>query len=197
MFRTLAAWHTALLYLLSAAVWAELDVGVVPPLAIFRYSFAMAKYWPSSAEVSGGIPLTARMSVGVTLVRPCCSNAVFACAYAWARAACAWAVVTAMPAWRASSSLIWYRISQVKVDCVCWDAVRFTTPGYCLTAWLRLATWIPRVATEIRWSPTIAAAPILTGVTAQPVTSSPTPTTMADALTSLRSTAGPFSRSAY
>src|SRR5580704_4336495 len=98
-----------------------------------------------------------------------------------------------MPCWRASSWLIWYRISQLKVAWVSSAAVRLTTPGYCLAvtvaAWLRSVTSVPRVAIEIRWLPTIAAAPILSGVTAQPVTASPAPITTADAHRSLRSTA--------
>ena len=53
--------------------WAEVDVGAVPPLAIFRNSVVIASYRPSSAAVFGGIPLAARISVGVTLVMPCCS----------------------------------------------------------------------------------------------------------------------------
>ena len=43
-----------------------------------------------------------------------------------------------------------------------------TVLGYRRWAWLRLAASVPRVAIEIRWSPTIAAEPSLTGVTAQP-----------------------------
>ena len=93
-----------------------------------------------------------------------------------------------IPAWRATSSLIWYRISQVKVACVSCVGLRLMTPGYLLAAWLRLVTSEPSVATEIRWLPTIAAEPILSGVTAQPVITSPTPLTMAAAVTSLRST---------
>ena len=34
MFSALAAWHSALLSWLLAAVWADRDVGVVPPLAM-------------------------------------------------------------------------------------------------------------------------------------------------------------------
>ena len=80
MFRALAAWHSAWLSLLPAAVWAADEVGVVPPLAIFRYWLAIASYRPSSGAVFGGMPLETRIRVGVTLVRPCCSAAVFAAA---------------------------------------------------------------------------------------------------------------------
>jgi hypothetical protein len=63
MFRALAAWHSAWLSLLPAAVWAaEPAAGAVPPLAIVRYWLAIASYRPSSSEVFGGIPLAARMS---------------------------------------------------------------------------------------------------------------------------------------
>src|SRR5712691_11198906 len=91
-----------------------------------------------------------------------------------------------MPAWRASSSLIWNRTSQVSVSCVSCAGLSWTVPGYSLTAWLRLVTWVSRVAIVIRWLPTIAAAPILTGL--HPVTTSPAPSTTADTLTSLPST---------
>ena len=96
-----------------------------------------------------------------------------------------------MPAWRASSSLIWNRTSQVSVSCVSCAELNWTVPGYCLTAWLRLVTSVLRVAIVIRWLPVIAAAPILTGP--HPVTRSPTPSTTADTLISLRSTGMPFS----
>jgi len=78
MLSALAAWHSALLNLALAAVWAALVVGGVPPLAILMYSFAIASYRPSAGAVSGGIPLAARMRVGVTLVRPCCCAAASA-----------------------------------------------------------------------------------------------------------------------
>ncbi len=79
MSRALAAWHSAWLSLLPAAVEAaEPAAGVVPPLAIFRYAFAIASYWPRSAEVSGGIPLATRMRVLLGLVRPCCEAWDFA-----------------------------------------------------------------------------------------------------------------------
>ena len=72
--------------------------------------------------------------------------------------------------------------------CVSCAWVRLTTPGYLLAAWLRLVTSEPSVATEIRWLPTMAAEPILSGVTAQPVAISPMPIAMAGTVTSLRST---------
>src|SRR3984957_1549832 len=188
MFRVLAAWHSALLSLLPAAAGAhEPGAGAVPPLAAARYWLAIASYRPSSAEVFGGMPLAARMSARVTLVRPCCWAADFAVVYAWLRACSAWAVVTVMPAWRATSSLIWYRISQVKVAWVRSDAFRLMMVGYFAAAWLRLMVSVSRVAIVIRWLPTIAAAPIFTGEHA--ATAKPTPATTADALISLRSTA--------
>src|SRR5487761_1319641 len=73
MFRALAAWHSAVLSLLPAAVWAEDEVGAVPPLAIVRYWLAIDSYRPSKSAVFGGIPLAARIRVRVTLVTPCCS----------------------------------------------------------------------------------------------------------------------------
>src|SRR5580693_1380789 len=188
MFRALAAWHSAWLSLLPAAVWAaEPAAGTVPPLAIVRYWLAIDSYRPSSAEVFGGIPLAARIRVWVALVRPCCSAADSAAATAWFSAFWPWAVETVMPAWRAISSKIWYRISHVNVACVRCDAVRLTDAGYFAAAWLRLVTSVSRVAIVIRWLPTIAAAPIFTG--AHAATAKPTPTTTADALISLRSTA--------
>src|SRR5689334_5645458 len=95
-----------------------------------------------------------------------------------------------MPSCLASSSLIWNRISQVSVCCVCWTGVSGTGLGWILRYLLRLVTSLSRVATVIRWSPTIAAAPILTGP--HPVTTSPAPSTRADTLMSLRSTAMSF-----
>ena len=84
MFRALAAWHSAWLSLLPAAVWAaEPAAGAVPPLAIVRYWLAIASYRPSSSEVFGGIPLAARIRVRVTLVRPCCSAEASAVVTAW------------------------------------------------------------------------------------------------------------------
>ena len=133
------------------------------------------------------MPLAARIRVWVALVRPCCSAADIALWTAWFSASCAWAAETVIPCWRASSSVIWYRISQVKVACVRCDAFRLTAAGYCAAAWLRLVTAVSRVAIVIRSSPTIAAAPIFTGEHA--ATARPTPITMADALISLRSTA--------
>ena len=47
-------------------------------LAIVGYSLAIASYRPSSAAVFGGIPLKARIRIGVTLVRPCCSAVTIA-----------------------------------------------------------------------------------------------------------------------
>src|SRR5579859_2180803 len=190
MFRALAARHSAWLSLLVAAVAAaEPLAGIVPPLACFRYWSEIASYRPSSADVSGGMPLAARMSSWLTLGRPWAAAA----ASAWVRAALSalapWAGEIVIPCWRASSSVIWYRISQVKVACVRWAAVMVSTRGYFAAAWVRLVTWLSRVAIEIRWSPTTAAAPSLSGVTAQPATARPVPITMADALISLRSTA--------
>src|ERR1700730_10316093 len=78
-------------------------------------------------------------------------------------------------------------MSQVKVACGRWDAFRLTMVGYCAAAGLRLVPSVPRVAIVIRWWPTIAAAPIFTGEHA--ATAKPAPTTTADALISLRSTA--------
>src|SRR5579859_2119186 len=190
MFRALAARHSAWLSLLVAAVAAaEPLAGMVPPLASFRYWLEIASYRPSSADVSGGIPLAARMRVWVTLVSPWAAAAASACLRASLSAFAPWAGEIVIPCWRASSSLIWYRMSQVKVACVRWAAVRLTWVGYFAAAWLRLVTWLSRVAIEIRWLPTTAAAPILSGVTAQPATARPVPATMADALISLRSTA--------
>jgi hypothetical protein len=49
MFSVLAAWHSALLSLLAAAVAAAEPVaGRVPPLAIVRYWLEIASYRPSS-----------------------------------------------------------------------------------------------------------------------------------------------------
>ncbi len=147
----------------------------------------IASYRPSSPEVFGGIPLAARMRVWVALVRPCCAAEASAPATAWLSACCAWAAEIVIPCWLASSSVIRYRISQVKVACVRWAAFRVTAVGYCAAAWLRLVTSVSRVAIVIRWLPTIAAAPIFTGEHA--AAARPTPITMADALISLRSTA--------
>src|SRR5579863_2818791 len=190
MFRALAARHSAWLSLLVAAVAAAEPVaGAVPPLAMIRYWPEIASYRPSSADVSGGMPLAARMRVWVALPRPCWAAEASAWVMASLSAFCPCADEIVMPCWRASSSVIWYRISQVKVACVRWTGVSVTTPGYFAAAWLRLVTWLSRVAIEIRWSPTTAAAPILSGVTAQPATARPVTATMADALISLRSTA--------
>src|SRR5579859_3605516 len=186
MFRALAARHSAWLSLLVAAVAAaEPLAGMVPPLASFRYWLEIASYRPSSADVSGGIPLAARMRVWVTLVSPWAAAAASACLRASLSAFAPWAGEIVIPCWRASSSLIWYRMSQVSLTA----AQRTTWVGYFAAAWLRLVTWLSRVAIEIRWLPTTAAAPSLSGVTAQPATARPVPITMADALISLPSTA--------
>ena len=42
------------------------------------YWVSMAWYRPSSAEVSGGMPLAARTRLRLTLVRPCASAEAFA-----------------------------------------------------------------------------------------------------------------------
>ncbi len=91
-----------------------------------------------------------------------------------------------MPAWRASCSKISNLISQASVSCVSCTGLSWTVLGYCLAASFRLVTSVLRVATVIRWLPTIAAAPILTGE--HPVTTRPAPSTTADTLISLRST---------
>ena len=78
MFRALAAWHWRVLSLASAAVWAELVVGSCAAVGLLTNWLSIAWYRPSWADVSGGIPLAARMRLRVTLVRPCCSAVAFA-----------------------------------------------------------------------------------------------------------------------
>jgi hypothetical protein len=58
---------------------------------------------------------------------------------------------------------------------------------YGRAVWLRLVASVSRVAIVIAWSPTMAAAPNLTG--AHPASTKPAPSTTADVVTSLRSTA--------
>src|SRR5581483_11046510 len=91
----------------------------------------------------------------------------------------AWAADTVMPCCRASCSLIWNRISQLRVCWVICCCDRLTTPGYLAAPVDRLPASVSRVASVIRLLPTMAAAPILTGeqpVTANPATSASTPT---------------------
>ena len=72
------------------------------------------------------------------MVTPCCSAVAAGDWLAEASAVADWAVVTVIPVWRATWSLIWNLISQVKVACVSCVGVRLMTPGYLLAAWLRL-----------------------------------------------------------
>src|ERR1035441_3216161 len=91
-----------------------------------------------------------------------------------------------MPACWASCSLILNLTSQLSVSWVCWAALSGAAPGESLAAWPRLVTSVSRVAMVIRWLPTIAAAPILTGE--HPATRRPAPSTAADTLTRPAST---------
>ena len=103
MFSALAAVHWAWLNLFPPPL-GRARGGRVPPLAFVTNWLSIASNRPNSAAVFGGIPLAARMSSWVALVRPCCSAEASAAATACCSAACAWAAETVMPAWRATSS---------------------------------------------------------------------------------------------
>src|SRR5260370_491286 len=61
MFRALAAWHWAFWSLAPAAVWAEVEVGAVPPLACRTNWFSLACHRPSPAAGFGGMPRGGRL----------------------------------------------------------------------------------------------------------------------------------------
>ncbi len=86
---------------------------------------------------------------------------------------CVW--VTEMPAEAAASSMTSNLISQLSTALgICAD-VSWISSAYGLAAACRFETWVSSDETVIRWSPTIAAAPILTGEHAASTAHAPRP----------------------